>query len=174
MDLRRDAAPRERRAERPTERGADDPAITSIDAGTLLRMLGSLHRVLALLDGRVLLMDVRSHHAFLIQEDDGSLQLPRIALVEEMVRSGKATPAGHGDPDPSSSQRMRTQIAMLDAAEVPQGEKSIFIHLATHWTQDLEARFGPFDDAAKIRRWRTALRRAARRPGKSLPADARR
>ncbi len=129
--------------------------------GRILNILGSPHRIVALVKKRVLAADLRTHHTFLIQDTDGTIQLPRISSLEEMIERGQAIPASDAE-EPSETERMRVQIEMLDAADVRQGDKAIWIFLTANWTPSLKARFGPHDEPWKVRRWRTALRRAAR------------
>lgn len=128
--------------------------------GSLIDIAGSRHRIAALVDKRVLAFDLRTHHIYLTQDADGSIQLPTVSLIRQMIDSGQAVPATELD-EPSATERMRAQIDMLDAAEVRQGDKAIWIFLTTHWTAELEARFGRHDQPWKIRRWRAALRRAS-------------
>ena len=131
-----------------------------IRADGLIDILGSRHRILAPVDGRVLASDLRTDRLFLVQDEDRSIQLPRIGRLLEMIDAGSA---GHV-PDPvvatSSTTTMGVVISMLDAANVANGEKAIWIYLAAYWTPDPEAAFGKPDEPWKIRRWRTALRRA--------------
>lgn len=148
---------RERGEPRPTKPSRDSSA--HMAPGSILNILGSPHRIVALVKKRVLAADLRTHHAFLVQDADGTIQLPRLSSLEEMIECGQAIPASEADA-PSETERMRVQIDMLDAADVRQGDKAIWIFLTANWTPSLRARFGPHDEPWKIRRWRTALRRA--------------
>lgn len=130
------------------------------ECGALIDLLGSRHRILAVIGERVLATDVATHHPYLIQDEDGSIQLPRLANLTAMIERGEAGFAEAG-VEASATDRMRAQIELLDRAGVAQGDKAIWIHLAMHWTPTLEARFGPYDQPWKVRRWRSALRRAA-------------
>lgn len=138
-----------------------------IRADGLIDILGTRHRILALVDGRVLASNLQTDRLFLVQDEDGSIQLPRIGRLLDMIDAGSA---GHA-PDPvvatSSTTTMGVVISMLDAANVANGEKAIWIYLAAHWTPDLEAAFGKPDEPWKIRRWRTALRRTVRQRNES-------
>lgn len=130
--------------------------------GAIIDMIGSRYRIVAHVKRRVLASDLRTHHPFLIQAPDGSIQLPTVRSIREMMDRGEAVPVTIlGKPCPT--ERMSETIGMLEAANVPQGEKAIWIFLATHWTAALEARFGPHDPPWKIRKWRAALRKAAMR-----------
>lgn len=135
---------------------------TSIGAGELIDILSARHRVLAIVSRRVLAVDVRVHVPYLIQEVDGSIQLPTIDEIEIMLDEGKASLVRDEDVAASPTDGIACAIDMLDAAGVAQGDKSIWIHLSTHWTDAHLARFGPFEQPWKIRRWRAALRRSRR------------
>lgn len=146
-------------------RDATDPphvAADDVSPGAIIDILGSRHRIVALVEKRVLASDLRTHHPYLVQDADGSIQLPRISLVRQMIESGQAVPVTTFG-EPSATERMRTQIDMLNAAEVRQGDKAIWIFLAARWTAELTARFGPHDPPWKIRRWRAALRKETER-----------
>ncbi|MGA1799322.1 hypothetical protein VH567_11145 [Sphingomonas sp. 4RDLI-65] len=128
--------------------------------GAIIDMIGSRYRIVAHVRRRVLASDLRTHHPFLIQAPDGSIQLPTLRSIREMMDRGEAVPVT-ALGEPCATERMGVTIKMLNAADVPQGEKAIWIFLATHWTAALEARFGPHDPPWKIRKWRAALRKAA-------------
>jgi hypothetical protein len=136
-----------------------------VTPGSIIDILGSRHRIVALVRKRVLASDLRTHHLFLTQDADGSIQLPRISTIRAMIECRQAVPVMALAP-PSATDRMKVLIDMLDAADVRQGDKAIWIFLTTHWTAALEAEFGPHDPPWKIRRWRAALRQAGR-PGKA-------
>lgn len=128
--------------------------------GALVYMHSSRHRLLAVLDGRALLTDVRTHHPWLVQDEDGSLQLPPCERVLEMMRTGEASYAEAVGPGFSPTEKLKFEIDLLDEHGVRQGDKSIWQFLARAWTPDLVDRFGPHDDPWRIRRWRAALRKA--------------
>ena len=132
-------------------------------SGSLIDIDTARHRLLAIWSDRVILTDVRTHHTFLCQQPDGSIQLPTVDLVIKMIERGDAKPVSRDEGEETSpSARMRRQLEMLDAANVRQGDKAIWLFLAKAWTPDLVEQFGPFDDPWRIRRWRAELRRAAR------------
>lgn len=128
--------------------------------GSLLSIRHAIHRLVAVIGDRMLLIDVTTHHVFMIQEADGSIQLPTVAAVARMIARGEAeTVPESGDPA-SPTARMQEQIRVLDANDAKQGDKAIWLCLRAHWTPALRARFGPPDEPWKIRRWRAALRKA--------------
>ncbi len=134
----------------------------SLPVGRLIEVLSSPHRVVAIVVDRALLCSITSHAPYLVQEEDGSIQLPRVVKIVAMLEDGEAALVPDEKPGRVPGGRMREQIRMLEEAAVPQGDKAIFLHLATHWSPDHERRFGPFDEPWKIRRWRAALRDALR------------
>lgn len=131
-------------------------------SGSLIDVSSVRHRLLGTCAHRVILTDLRTHHPWLIQDADGSIQLPTIDRVLQMLQGGEAKRVADGGSDPSPTARMLVQIEMLDAANVRQGDKAIWLFFAKAWTPDLVQRFGPFDDPWRIRRWRADLRRAAK------------
>jgi len=131
----------------------------AVAPGSVIEINGKGHRIVAVIKKRVLAADLRTHHIYLVQDGDGSLQLPKVSLMHEMIERGHAV-AVTELVEPSATERMRVQIEMLDAAAVPQGDKAIWIFMATHWTPALEAAFGHHDEPWKIRRWRADLRKA--------------
>lgn len=133
-----------------------------IQAGGLIDIAGVRHRIVAIVGIRILASTLHSSHFHLVQEDDGSLQLPTISSIQSMIDAGAAVHVPDPVVAPSPTARMRIQIDMLDAADVRQGDKAIWIHMAANWTPALEARFGPHDEPWKIRRWRAELRRTAK------------
>lgn len=145
------------------DRGLDagHPA-TSIGAGELIDILSARHRVLAIVSRRVLAVDVRGHVPFLIQDADGSIQLPRIDEIEIMLDEGQASLVRDEDVAASPTDGIACAIDMLEAAGVAQGDKAIWLYLSTNWTDAHLARYGPFEQPWKIRRWRAALRRSRR------------
>ena len=142
----------------PVDFGRASPG--HVAAGSILEIFGVGHRILAVVRKRVFAADLTSHHIYLEQDVDGSIQLPTVASIGRMIELGQAVPV-IGNVEPSATERMRKQIEMLDAAQVPQGDKAIWIFLANNWTPTLEAQFGRHDEPWKIRRWRAALRKAA-------------
>lgn len=62
--------------------------------------------------------------------------------------------------DPKAAKRL-VQCAMLDRADIGNGDKAISIFMHEHWTADLVARFGPADPPRTIRHWRTRAGRVA-------------
>jgi len=67
---------------------------------------------------------------------------------------------------------MEVIIGILKAAKVRNGEKAIWLHLNAVWNDDLLRKYGPFDDPATIRRWRTAHRKAAKAADRMERSDA--
>lgn len=120
------------------------------------------HRTIAYFNDRALLTDLKTHHPWLTQDDDGSLQLPKEVLLKQMVQSGVVRPAEGFGPDISPTEKLKFVIDLLDQHRVRQGDKSIWQFLTKAWTPDLVERFGPHDDPWRIRRWRAALRKAAK------------
>lgn len=147
--------------ERPSAFASAEVAAGPVAPGALIDILGSRFRSVALFGERVFLLSTLTHHPFLVQEEpDGPIVVPTIASILRMIEIGDATVVRRSRRRRSESARMKVQIDLLDAAEVAQGEKAIWIFMATNWTPALQAEFGPHDDPIKIRRWRTALRKA--------------
>lgn len=130
--------------------------------GSLVDLHTVRHRLVAYIARRVLLTDLRVHAAYLLQDRNGSLQLPTTVRMLEMIRSGEARLVEDMTPDFTPTEKLRFQIDMLDANGIRQGDKAIWQYLAAAWTPALVARFGPHDDPWRIRRWRAALRNGAR------------
>lgn len=136
-----------------------------IRPGRLVDIHRAPHRILAVVQGRVLATGTLGHGAYLVQDPlDGTIQLPGIEAFRAMLAAGEAVWPKVEAKRATASERMRAQIRLLDALGTKQGDKAIWIALAAHWSPDLEARYGPHDEAWKIRRWRAALRRAAAEP----------
>lgn len=130
--------------------------------GGLYTIHRRMHRLLATVSNGFLLADVASHHLHLVQHPGGEVGLPTASDVRDMLATGVMAPV---DPAPAGDDeigRMEAEIALLDGAKVRNGEKSIWLHLSAVWSEDLLRRFGPFDDPATIRRWRTTRRNAAK------------
>jgi hypothetical protein len=126
--------------------------------GSLVDLHTVRHRLVAYVARRVLMIDLRVHVPWLIQDRNGSIQLPTTVRMLEMMRSGEARLVEDATPDFTPTEKLRFQIDMLDAHGIRQGDKTIWQFLARAWTPDLVARFGPHDDPWRIRRWRAALR----------------
>lgn len=128
--------------------------------GALLLLAAVRYRVVAYVGERVLMTSVTTHHPWLEQDPDGSIQLPTTLRLLEMMHAGIARPC---EPEGgiSPTEKLRFEIDLLDAAGVRQGDKCIWQFLAKAWTPDLVARFGQHDDPWRIRRWRAALRKSA-------------
>lgn len=153
----------------PVESGGGSDNGTSLDqrnrlpaCGSLIDVYGVAHRLLAYVDDRVLLTTLDTHHPCLTQDVDGSIQLPTVHWLLDGMVEGSITPH-RPVTRPSPTEKLRFEIAMLDAAGVPQGDKCIWQFLAKAWTPDLVERFGEHDDPWRIRRWRSAIRKAARK-----------
>jgi hypothetical protein len=103
---------------------------------------------------------------FLLPDADGIPGPLGIEHFRRLVASGAAEvlPAGtrlRGETDsrlPKGTTKLITECAMLNAAQVPNGAKSIAIFLHQHWTDDLISRFGMPDSPHTIRRWRSRRR----------------
>lgn len=109
--------------------------------------------------GETLIVDARSGHPALSMHADGRIALPGKSSLEAVARTcGSDAASGNHDV---ATERMRVELDLLDAAQVRNGTKAIWLWLNANWTDDLRSRFGDFDDAATIKRWRTAMRRAA-------------
>ena len=146
-----------------TPRHSDDAGPTfasELPNGSLIAIDGVEHLVLAALGDLLMLVSVVSHHVYLVQDDAGCIMLPDRRRIGELLASGRAEiPAPAERTTGADLERLRTELTMLDAAGVPNGVKAIAIHLHRSWTPDLIARFGPHDEPATIRRWRTEARR---------------
>lgn len=129
--------------------------------GALIDIHGVRYRLLAYVNDRVLLTNAANHNPWLVQEADGSIQLPMETRLSEMLSTGVARGVEVVGPDFTPTEKLRYEIDLLDANDVRQGDKSIWVFLVKAWTPDLVDRFGPHDDPWRIRRWRAALRKAA-------------
>ena len=117
--------------------------------------------------GETLIVDARSGHPALSMHADGRVTLPGRRSLEAAAQTCDDDAAsGHSDV---ATERMRVELDLLDAAHVRNGTKAIWLWLNANWSDDLRFRFGDFDDAATIKRWRTQLRRL-RGEGVSRPA----
>jgi hypothetical protein len=106
--------------------------------------------------GETLIVDARSGHPALSMHADGRVALPgRMSLETAAQACGSDAESGNGDV---ATERMRIELDLLDAAQVKNGTKAIWLWLNSNWSDDLRLRFGDFDDAATIKRWRTAQR----------------
>ena len=129
--------------------------------GGLYTIHRRLHRLLGTIVNGVLLIDVSSHHLHLVQHPDGGIGIPSLDDARRMLATGMMEAV---DPVLAADEmgRMEAEIALLDGARVKNGDKAIWLHLSAVWTEDLRRRYGPFDDPATIRRWRTARCKAAK------------
>lgn len=140
--------------------GAERTFAGELPNGSLIAIDGVEHLVLAALGDLLMLVSVVSHHVYLVQDPAGCIMLPDRRRIADFLASGRAEiPRPVARTARADLERMRTELTMLDAARVPNGAKAIAIHLHRSWTPDLVARFGPHDDPATIRRWRTQGRR---------------
>lgn len=153
-------------------RHAYEPEQLTLKAGSLYTVHGRVHRLLASVAQTVLISDVASHHFFLIQHPDGRIGPPSIDQFDELIASGAVAPLTDEPIDKVGQARMDTELGMLEAAKVRNGSKSIWLFLNAVWTEDLRRQFGPFDDPATIRRWRTERRKAAKAAEAMVRSDA--
>ncbi|MBP2513764.1 hypothetical protein [Sphingomonas sp. PvP018] len=130
--------------------------------GSLFDLPMGRHLLVGYVGQRALLNDARTHHPWLVQEADGSLQLPMTASLKAMLHSGEARPVQSAGPAFTHTEKLSVEIDLLDANGISQGDKAIWQFLVRAWTADLIARFGPHDDPCRIRRWRADLRKAAK------------
>lgn len=140
--------------------------------GELYTIHRRLHRLLAIIVNGLLLIDVASHHLHLVQHPGGGIGLPTLDDVREMLTAGVMELVEPVPEVPDEMGRMETEIELLDAAKVRNGTKAIWLFLHGAWTEELRQRYGPFDDPATIRRWRTERRKAARAAEAMVRSDA--
>ncbi len=152
------------------DESAQQPALPMPGAFIDIRSVG--YRLLAYVEGRALLTDATTHHTWLSQDEDGSLQLPKDTRLLDMLRSGEARIAERIGPTFTHTEKLKFEIDLLDANGVRQGEKAIWQFLVKAWTPDLVARFGKHDDPWRIRRWRADLRKAAKEQLSDAPSPA--
>jgi hypothetical protein len=130
----------------------------TLGAGSLLSLHGRLHRIVFEFNGYLLIVDVASPGIYLVENSEGLVGLPHRDDLATLFAKGQALPAPSGD----SAERMRVELALLDAAGVRNGTKAIAIWLDRNWTADLRCRFGDHDNAATLKRWRSQQRRDGR------------
>lgn len=104
-----------------------------------------------------LVVDARSGHPVLSMRRDGRTGIPSAAALSAIDAASTDLPNVRTESVVDA--RMRLELEMLDAAEVRNGTKAIWLWLNANWTDDLRTRLGDFDDPATIKRWRTELRR---------------
>ncbi|WP_168371491.1 hypothetical protein [Sphingomonas sp. Leaf257] len=158
---------------------AEVPAVPA--AGRLVRLYDELYRVLAHVDGRLMMAHLRTNVIYLVEEGAaGDLRLPPFSLWIDLTRSGhaKVMPMAEREdrsechPRDVEAARISLQCDMLDAADIPLGTKCMEIWLHRHWTPDLVAMHGPHDSAHTLRRWRRMRNRGTQpRPSSPDPPD---
>lgn len=139
--------------------------------GAAVRLDGQLHRILALMDTRILALHVASHAMYVVRDAEGGVALPDFAHWAEMTRLGRATIVPGTTPgevlddgstgDPAPSEKVHVECEMLAAAGVPMGHKAMAIWLAAHWSPALRARFGEHTNVHTLRFWRRFRKRSA-------------
>ncbi len=107
-----------------------------------------------------MIIDAANHHVHLMQQPDGSIGLPTLEQVREMLASGVMRPIDLTSASGTDDERRLILMDMMDAAGIRNGEKAIAIFLHAVWDEDLRQRYGNHDDPATIRKWRTARRKA--------------
>ncbi len=148
------------------------PDGSDVQPEDLFAVNGRPHRRLAVVALAVILSDVVTHHIYLIQHPDGRIGPPDSEQFDRMIDAGQITRIGPPPRDDDGVERMRVELAILDAAGVRNGEKAIWLHLDAVWGEDLRRRYGDFDDPATIRRWRTTHRKAAKAAERMERSDA--
>lgn len=129
-----------------------------------LRMLGvSAHAL-------VLATEAPPFHLYLVPDANGAPGLVSFGRWRELQASGAAEimmispdPIEQANKPATADEKLGMTCAMLDAAHVPNGAKSIAVYLHQHWSEDLRRRFGEPDNPNTLRRWR--IRRRAAPPG---------
>ncbi len=139
--------------------------------GAAVRLDGQLHRILALMDTRILALHVASHAMYVVRDAQGGVALLDFDHWAEMVRLGRAsivpgTTPGETHDDvskggPAPFEKIHTECEMLEAAGVPLGHKAMAIWLAAHWSPELRARFGEHTNVHTLRSWRRFRKRSA-------------
>jgi hypothetical protein len=148
------------------------PDGSDVQSEDLFAVYGRPHRRLATVALAVILSDVATHHIYLIQHPDGRIGPPDSEQFDRMIDAGHITRIENIPQDDCGVARMEIELALLDGAGVRNGEKAIWLHLNAVWGEDLRRRYGPFDDPATIRRWRTAHRKAAKTARRMERSDA--
>lgn len=134
----------------------------SLVLNALYLVHGRAHRLLTMNASGVILIDVDTHHIYMVGQEGGAIGLPPPSHVERMFAAGEIINFERGLPAPDEIARMDFEITLLEEAKVRNGEKAIWLHLSSVWTDELRRRFGEFDEPSTIRRWRTARRNAAK------------
>lgn len=111
---------------------------------------------------QALVIDAGSGFPLLARHVGGTIGLPQIEALRSLSPPDAMAAV---DAAAIARERMEAELQILEASRVPNGTKAIAIHLHANWTPELRARLGDFDDPASIKRWRTAVRRAAKRDG---------
>jgi hypothetical protein len=131
-----------------------------------------MHRLLATVADRAMIIDAANHHVHLMQQPDGSIGLPTLEQVREMLASGVMRPIHSNSASGTVQERRRILLDMMDAAGIRNGVKSIAIFLHAVWDEDLRRRYGDHDEPATIRKWRTARRKALKAIERMERSDA--
>ncbi|HEX8226019.1 MAG TPA: Mu transposase C-terminal domain-containing protein [Allosphingosinicella sp.] len=124
--------------------------------------------------GRVHLMHGVTGATFLVPGPDGTLGLPTREDYDELLRTGQiiireptsliearriAREADWTGEDceelTPKCRKMLAQCRLLDDNGIPNGSKAIATALTTHWSEELQAKFGDHDNAHTIKRWRS-------------------
>lgn len=144
--------------------------------GSLIRIDGELHHVLALLDQRVLMAHVATGRLYIAPDEIGIVGLPTKKRVRELVATGRATLVDcvdHPVEAEESTPRKRREIEKINAqcdllseAGISNGSKAMSIFLHANWRGHLIDRFGPHSPVDTLKRWRT-LR--SRKPQQTQP-----
>ncbi|MBD8736237.1 hypothetical protein [Sphingomonas sp. CFBP 13706] len=146
---------------------ATDAALALPTVGRVVKIDGERYRALAHVDGRLLLAHVANGSIYLQEESTpGDLRMPRVAVWEDLVRSGRVEPVPTrtvaSDPVPpvadTPTEKGNVQCDLLDRAGVPNGAKAMAIWLHVNWSPSLAATYGPHDSVHTLRRWRRLRR----------------
>ena len=138
----------------------------------LVRIDGVELRLLGLLPAHFVM--VTNHPPFVLYMAAGEDGLPGLLPRSDwtrLVAADRATilPPADARPPVDDAAKVVAQCALLDAAEVPQGNKAIAIWLHLNWSPDLQRRFGAPSNPSTLRRWR-AQRRAGMHVGAASEA----
>lgn len=136
----------------------------------LVRIDGQLHRVIAHVQDRLVLVHVKPPHAmFLSQDGDGLIAPPDAETWRALVAERRIEPVPPAMLDESTADgddetgKLMAQCAMLDAAGVHNGVKAMSIWLHANWSKAHVERWGRHSNVHTLRRWRTAMSRSANR-----------
>jgi hypothetical protein len=119
---------------------------------------GSWLRGIGYIEDLILLMHVRPpYQLFLYPTEAGAPAHLTKKRLAQLLEAGVAlvVPLSIDEEESDATERLIATCDLLDAAGVKNGAKAIDIWLHANWSADLMRRYGHFDNAHTIKRWRS-------------------